>query len=82
VGLLKRKIPMPEASRFDRLDDESLYLLVEHAFGMANESLHQATQATDEKVSVHLHNADTALSDAQGAVRALLRRRLAIALNL
>lgn len=82
MGLLKKKIPMPDASRFDRLDDGTLYLLVEQAFSLAGACLSDANRATDESVMTHLHNCDTALSDAQAGVRALLRRRLAIAQSL
>lgn len=82
MGLLKKKIPMPAASRFDRLDDGMLYLLVEQAFSLAGASLRDANQSHDESVMSHLHNCDTALSDAQAGIRALLRRRLAIAQSL
>lgn len=82
MGLLKKKIPMPEASRFDRLDDETLFILVEQSFSTALEMFSQARQAHDEKVVVHLHNCDTALSDAQAGIRSMLRRRLAIAQSL
>jgi hypothetical protein len=79
MGLLKKKIPMPEASRFDRLDDETLYVLVEQAFSTALDSFSQARNTYDEKIVVHLHNCDTALSDAQAGIRSMLRRKLAIA---
>jgi hypothetical protein len=82
MGLLKKKIPMPEASRFDRLDDATLYLLVEQAFSMSGQYLREANAATDESVMTHLHNCDTALSDAQAGIRSMLRRKLAIAQSL
>lgn len=82
MGLLKKKIPMPEASRFDRLDDETLFVLVEQAFSTALDAFSQARNTYDEKIVMHLHNCDTALSDAQAGIRSMLRRRLAIAQSL
>jgi hypothetical protein len=82
VSLFKKKIPMPEPSRFDRFDDETLYLLVEQAFGQASASLREATKASDESVVNYLHVADVAMADAQAGLRALLRRRLALVQNL
>jgi len=77
MGFLKKKIPMPESSRFDRLDDQTLFLLVEQAISTAISSFQQA-QGGGADTPTHLHNCDTALSDAQAGVRSILRRRLAI----
>lgn len=79
MPLFKAKIKTPDPSRFDRLDSETLFVLVEQAYSMAGEYLRQATSASDETVIMHLHNCDTALSDAQAGVRSMLRRKLAIA---
>jgi len=81
MGLLKKKIPMPEASRFDRLDDQTLFVLVEQAISTAIASFQQA-QAGSVEAPTHLHNCDTALSDAQAGIRSILRRKIAIAQNL
>ena len=78
MSLLKRKPKMPDPSRFDRLDDETLFLLVEQAFGTAIASLQKATKATSEEVIYDLANCDTALSDASLAVKSLLRRRIGL----
>lgn len=78
MGLLKKKIPIPEASRFDRLDDETLFVLVEQALSTALDAFSQARNTYDEKIVVHLHNCDTALSDAQSGIRSMLRRRLTL----
>lgn len=79
MPLFKKKVQAPEASKFDRLDTETLYVLVEQALSMSAEYFRQAGAAGDESVIVHLHNCDVALSDAQSGVRAMLRRKLAIA---
>ena len=82
MGLLKKKIPMPDASRFDRLDDQTLFLLVEQAVSTAIGSFQEVQNCSHQDEPTHLHNCDTALSDAQAAIRSLLRRRLAIAQGL
>jgi hypothetical protein len=82
MGLLKKKIPMPEASRFDRWDEQTLYLLVEQALSTALAGFQDAGRTSDVAVLTHLHNADTALSDAQAGIRSILRRKIAIAQNL
>lgn len=79
MPLFKKKIQPPDPSRFDRLDTETLYVLVEQAMSMSVEYFRQAGSAGDENVIMHLHNCDVALSDAQSGVRAMLRRKLAIA---
>lgn len=78
MGLLKKKIAMPEASRFDRLDDQTLFLLVEQSMSTALHMFQAANASTDEKVLAHLDNCHTALSDARLGVAALLRRKLSL----
>lgn len=80
MGLLKRKIQVPEASRFDRFDETTLYIVAEQALMTAGRHLDNA--ANDPTKVADLDYCDTALSDAQAAVRAALRRRLAMAQNL
>lgn len=76
MSIFKKKIPMPPESRFDKLNEDTLYLLVEQAYSMAGEYLRQAHEMNSEEVTVALHNCDTALSDTQAGIRSLLRRRL------
>lgn len=71
---------MPEASRFDRFDDLTLFTLAEQAVMTAGRYLDEA--AGDSTKMAELEYCDTALSDAQAAVRAALRRRIALAQNL
>lgn len=78
MSLFRRMPKMPDPSRFDRLDDETLYLLVEQAFGTAVASLQKATKATSDEVIYDLGACDTALSDASLAVKSLLRRRIGL----
>lgn len=77
----KPKLPkMPEASRFDRFDEATLFTLAEQAVMTAGRYLNDA--AGDSAKVAELDYCDTALSDAQAAVRAALRRRIALAQNL
>lgn len=78
VSIFKRMPKMPDPSRFDKLDDETLYLLVEQAFGTAVDAIKKATKADSEQVIYDLAACDTALTDANMAVKSLLRRRIAL----
>lgn len=71
------RVPIPEASRFDRMSQEDLFLLLESGLGMATHrvDIYRAT-TTDQKEPV-LANVQTALEDALAAVKAL-RRKLVV----
>lgn len=76
----KKLPPMPDASRFDRFDEATLFTLAEQAVMTAGRYLNES--ASDSSMVAELQYCDTALSDAQAAVRAALRRRIALAQNL
>jgi len=77
----KPKLPeMPEPSRFDRFDEATLFTLAEQSIMTAGRYLNES--ASDTSKVAELEYCDTAISDAQAAVRAVLRRRIALAQNL
>jgi hypothetical protein len=77
----RKKLPdMPEPSRFDRFDEATLFTLAEQALMTAGRYLQES--ASDTSRVAELAYCDTALSDAQAAVQAALRRRIALAQNL
>jgi hypothetical protein len=85
MGLFTRKIKIeievPPPSRYDRFSDAQLYDLVEQALGSA-EANFRVIPVSDETAQAHMAYCATALEDALGGVKALLRRRMALAQNL
>lgn len=77
---LKKEKPLavPEPSRFDRLDEETLYLLIEQALSTAIAQFDKVRSADAETIPAFLQYCDTALSDAQAGVRSILRRRVVL----
>jgi hypothetical protein len=72
---------IPEPSRFDRLDEETLYLLVEQALGTAQAQFDSFRTSNAVSAPAMLDYCDTALSDAQAGIRSLLRRRVVLLQN-
>lgn len=72
----EKPVDVPEPSRFDRLDQETLYLLVEQALGTAQAQFDQALGADAASAPAFLEYCNTALMDAQAGVRAILRKKL------
>jgi len=73
----QEKVPIPEASRFDRMAAEDLFLLLESGLSTATRltDVYRATVA-EEKAPI-LANAQVALEDALAAIKAL-RRKLVV----
>jgi hypothetical protein len=76
----RQGVPIPEASRFDRLAAEDLFLLLESGLGNATHltDLYRATIA-DEKEAV-LAQVQTNLEDALAATKAM-RRKLVVTIS-
>lgn len=71
-----KPIDLPEPSKFDRLDQETLYLLIEQALGTAQAQFDQARVADPASAPAFLDYCNTALMDAQAGVKAILRKKL------
>jgi hypothetical protein len=77
VGTGKQGVPLPEASRFDRLTAEDLYLLLESGLSTATRLTDTYRAATTDEKQPLLGNCQTALEDALAAVKAM-RRKLVV----
>jgi len=75
---IRRKPYIPDPSRFDRLDDQSLHLLVEQSLAQAQAMYDKARHEYGEEKLAYMQYVDTALSDAQAGTRALIRRRVVL----
>lgn len=74
----EKPIDIPEPSKFDRLDQESLYLLVEQALGTAQAQFDHVRGADPASAPAFLDYCNTALMDAQAGIKAILRKKLVI----
>lgn len=77
---LKQGVPIPEGSRFDRMSQEDLFLLLESGMGTSTHliDLYRAT-TSDEKEPV-LAQIQISLEDALAAAKAL-RRKLVVTVS-
>jgi hypothetical protein len=76
----REKVPIPERSRFDRMSQEDLFLLLESGLGTATHLLDLFRATTAEEKGPLLANVQTALEDALAATKSM-RRKLVVTVS-